>query len=885
MTCKSFATTLSFVILSGVCAAAPAKPGDKSAKTVTPAKPKSVAAIQKTGVNITPLTRNRSASKVTLQLAKDGKSLLPIIVSEKASAGTKAVADDLKKYLDQMSGAAFEIKTGDGSAGIVLGSKSEFPVAALNNALAIVNGFDGKEAYAIRTREKKVMLLGATDQGASHAAYRFLEELGCRWFFPAREWHVIPKNADLKFSLDITDRPSFLSRAIWPAWGLHDGKGPDGRGAGEDSWLWQRRNHMGASFKSDGGHANEDIARTMPERFEGHPEYAALVKQADGTFKRQWPQFDYGNAGLRQVIVDYAIKYFKDRPDVDMLSVSPADGDGYSESPEAKAYGTPSESVYKMANQVARALQKAYPGQNKMVSLYGYSWHSDPPSFPLEPNVSVALTTAFNNGSLSFEELIEQWPKKTKNLTFRDYYSVWAWDYDRWPGGRISGKGYAIDIIRLFEKANAASGAVATSISAESGFNWGPNGRGYYLASQLMWNPQRDPEAILDDFYQKAFGAGAAAMKRYYNFIDERPPMSPGVIGALFRAVDEASRATRNDAAVQRRLDDIKHYLRYEHLNQLSNTPEAYKLAYRTRWSYMTHWYAMSANGAGSPSTDPEKKPAWQDETPVTHEETEAWFQEGLKFFPDLKVPPQIKFSKDLVPVNMGGERVAFQSSRYGNYHNGVALYLYSSGAPLRLHLDKLSGPDFAGENLFVTDANGKRIASVVPDKAAQTSFDLNIPVPAPGVYELHHSKSNQQWSFKAPAQQIIAYPTALDSTISTHGDGTPDLYFYVPKGTREINYYFQRTYNQNYGPHAVVDPNGKVVKEVDVNGEYVVVPVAAGLDGKMWHFGKPTDKSKGTFGLGQFHFFNVPNVLTASPAQMLLPRDVVAKDGLKAVK
>ena len=32
-------------------------------------------------------------------------------------------------------------------------------------------------------------------------------------------------------------------------------------------------------------------------------------------------------------------------------------------------------------------------------------------------------------------------------------------------------------------------------VSAESGFNWGPNGRGYYLAAQLLWNPERDPEA------------------------------------------------------------------------------------------------------------------------------------------------------------------------------------------------------------------------------------------------------------------------------------------------------------------------------------------------------------------------------------------------------
>lgn len=43
---------------------------------------------------------------------------------------------------------------------------------------------DGKEAFAIRTDENRVLLVGATDLAASHAVYRFLDELGCRWFFP-----------------------------------------------------------------------------------------------------------------------------------------------------------------------------------------------------------------------------------------------------------------------------------------------------------------------------------------------------------------------------------------------------------------------------------------------------------------------------------------------------------------------------------------------------------------------------------------------------------------------------------------------------------------------------------------------------------------------------
>jgi len=58
--------------------------------------------------------------------------------------------------------------------------------------LEIRNTYDGREAFVIRSEEKRLLLLGATDMGASHAAMRLLEHLGCRWFFPAREWEIVP---------------------------------------------------------------------------------------------------------------------------------------------------------------------------------------------------------------------------------------------------------------------------------------------------------------------------------------------------------------------------------------------------------------------------------------------------------------------------------------------------------------------------------------------------------------------------------------------------------------------------------------------------------------------------------------------------------------------
>src|SRR4051794_2100616 len=91
------------------------------------------------------------ANPARLDLAADGKALHPVVVSEKASPETKAVAAEVADYLSRLTGAKFEVKAGDGSSGVVLGTLAEFPMASLNDDLAIRNTYDGREAFAIRT--------------------------------------------------------------------------------------------------------------------------------------------------------------------------------------------------------------------------------------------------------------------------------------------------------------------------------------------------------------------------------------------------------------------------------------------------------------------------------------------------------------------------------------------------------------------------------------------------------------------------------------------------------------------------------------------------------------------------------------------------------------
>ena len=170
------------------------------------------------------------------------------------------MAAELADYLGRIAGTKFEVQTGDGSKGIVLGTLAEFPNPSLEKPLEIRNTYDGREAYAIRTDTHRLLLIGATDLGVSHAAFRFLETLGCRWFFPVREWEVVPRMPSIVVSLDESDRPRILSRSIAYGYGFFADPGrPRNRGAQQDYLDWARHNRMASSLRIHAGHAWQAI--------------------------------------------------------------------------------------------------------------------------------------------------------------------------------------------------------------------------------------------------------------------------------------------------------------------------------------------------------------------------------------------------------------------------------------------------------------------------------------------------------------------------------------------------------------------------------------------------------------------------------------------------
>ena len=293
--------------------------------------------------------------------------------------------------------------------------------------------------------------------------------------------------------------------------------------------------------------------------------------------------------------------------------------------------------------------------------------------------------------------------------------------------------------------------------------------------------------------------------------------------------------------------------------------------AYRTRYSYMNHWAAIRQQWTAALAEkfqeptwsyrDRSPKKPWQIETPCGHEETERLFQEDLERFQPQPVEEK-SFSENLVPAGVETKSPATSSQRY----QGKGRYaLYSrTGEPLELAITTgviawyRDRPD---ASYVVSDAAGQTIAEGRLKQDGQ-EHPLAVDVPQAGLYWLDFDDQAAAWQIAAEPGRPVALALRRGPRLSHLGHMQP-MYFFVPKGTKRVDYFWDG------GPHEVFDPHGKLVAKVSDRGRFVRIDVPPGDDDKAWSFHK--------LALGRLWFFSVPNYLAASPDALLVPSEVVA--------
>ncbi|QDU94738.1 DUF4838 domain-containing protein [Lignipirellula cremea] len=804
-----------------------------------------------------------------VRLAEDGKALLPIVVSPAASDEVKAYAAELADYLQRISGAPFEVKSGDGQTGLAIGRASDFPLLKpdvdLSGKLA-----ERREDYQLRSHVQGVWLLGATDQAVRHAVWDFLYRLGHRQFFPGEHWEVIPSQPQLTVEVDAFEHPSYASRRIWYGYGAWDY-------AKEPYRQWCERNRCVQGIVLNTGHAYDGILARNKAQFAEHPEYLGLI---DG--ERKSTKFCISNPGLRRLVADDALAQLAADPNKQSISVDPSDGGNWCECENCKQLGSITDRAVTLANTVATAVAEQHP--DVYVGMYAYSYHSPPPSIPAHPRVVVSVATAFINGGYTVDQLLAGWSAKASTLGIREYYSVNTWDRDL-PGAARGGRlDYLQQTIPHFHSQSVRF------LSAESSDNWGPNGLGYYLASRFMWDvteaDQRDQ--LQDDFLQKCFGDAQEPMKRFYTLLDggHRQPLCDDLVGRMYRLLDEAHQAT-DDEAIQARLADLTLYTRYVELwLDYSIAKEAARQTafeamlrhvWRMRETMMVHSLALYRDVVNrDKSVSLPENARWnapaegnplKSSEPFLADELARIRREGIANRPLLEFTPTA-YSDDLVPA-MPLSLESGKPGSMGIYSRSPRnYYTWIENSPATLSLSITGGVIYQNRGLTrialypTAETEGKAVAQaeVPPTRTPET---VDLATTFTGLHRLEilaGGGARSEWLSEAPftVESSFERPGAL------HGRWS--LYFYVPRGTTTVGGFGQ-------GVGRMLNGSGELVHTFSGKPGYFSVPVPPGEDGRLWKFDHcASDKL----------LMTVPPYLAPSAAQLLLPREVVQRDQQK---
>ncbi|MCX6960188.1 MAG: DUF4838 domain-containing protein, partial [Verrucomicrobia bacterium] len=369
------------------------------------------------------------------------------------------------------------------------------------------------------------------EYGTANAVYTFLQDhLGVRWLWPGELGEDIVRQARIAFEpFTYRYHPQFQGRRyIFQNYTLQ--KHMPG-----SEWARHQRLQLDSLFINP-GHPFED----WWDRFhETHPEYFAL--QPDGT--RGTPggrtaKICESNPAVWEQWLRDVESQMAEYPDRRTFAASANDGwaSGYCTCENCRAWdppggaatfqyvdkgkGTVRKSVamtdrqITFANTLARKLRERFPDRDDLsVSAQSYGASRMPPvAAKPDANVIVSGVWCFHNQpNDEHREWFVQWSKVAPHLAWRPNLSSAA----GWKAGfPNSAPRRAIEDLRFA----AEHGVVSLAIDYIFG-SWAGQGPHYYMLAQMAWNPYADGEAILADYYRRAFGPATETMTGYWEEI------------------------------------------------------------------------------------------------------------------------------------------------------------------------------------------------------------------------------------------------------------------------------------------------------------------------------------------------------------------------------
>jgi Domain of unknown function (DUF4838) len=502
---------------------------------------------------ITPVTMKSKAGLKPLVLADKGRALLPIVIP----ADSKYYADiaaTLKEFLNGATGASFAVVT-DRTAparGIFVGPCKQPDVArvmAKVNKLPpehfIVDCFAGGVILAGRDldylyeKARGEIQTGNVFQsrGTYFAVLDFLERfIGVRFYKPGALGTVVPYLNDRVVAfppVTYADGPAFKSRhSSYGSYLTQDNKllGYTKR----TGKVWMGRMRCADVYKLKSGHTDVAwdgvYAKTNPEYFALREDGSRMV----GARGRHTSQRCYTNEGGLQEHLRVIERFYKTGKGGKLLRYLPNKkyiywwpNDGYRGCAcpgctKLTDKGAPSDRkhsrlIWAYVAKLARGIKQRWPDKVLVAPLYA-TWYYVPDGFAMPDNVRLMAT--WNHLPEGFLKEPRYWDFIAKDIERNDRFScepviIWS-HYPHKPriGNGLNTPYPAPHVLKRLLVANRdkLSGVYLNGYACTS---FALDGYILYVYKKMLWNPDLDVDACLEDYCRTLFGPAAGEVKAY----------------------------------------------------------------------------------------------------------------------------------------------------------------------------------------------------------------------------------------------------------------------------------------------------------------------------------------------------------------------------------
>ncbi|MGM0491521.1 MAG: DUF4838 domain-containing protein [Armatimonadota bacterium] len=437
-----------------------------------------------------------------IEIVRDGEPRATVVVAEDAPGQVRAAAEMLIGYVERSTGATIPIAGETPAEGVAIhvGGTPVAEEAGIDQSGLDTDGFD-----IIFPDDSTIIILGAGPWGTEFGVCEFLERyVGVRWVMPGPDGTHVPEHDTIAVLMEpVRSEPTFFSRQM---------SGFRGRAQTE----WARRNRMHGRVQFHHNLRNLFHWETYPET---HPEFFPII---DGerhlpTHREGW-QPCFTAEGSVEEAIRVITAYFDEDPSRTSYSLGVNDNRNFCQCDDcmAKISGEHnfldivdySELYYEWCNEVVEGVLEHHP--DKYFGLLAYINVIEPPEgFDLHPNIIPYMTydrmkwvhpEIREHG----EQLTRDWAEKSPTVGWYDY---------------IYGRPYQLPRVWFHHMADYYRFGHDNSVQAlyaEAYPNFG-EGPKLYVAFKLQWDPDRDVDELLEDWYVACAGEQAAPyLAQYY---------------------------------------------------------------------------------------------------------------------------------------------------------------------------------------------------------------------------------------------------------------------------------------------------------------------------------------------------------------------------------